>query len=38
MANSAVGSFNMYFPGQITVSYNPKGIDIFYINYFPILY
>jgi hypothetical protein len=36
MANSTKGPFSTYFPAQVTVSYNPKEISTFYINYFAI--
>jgi hypothetical protein len=35
---AATGSSNMYFPAQVTVSYDPKKTNAFYINYFRILY
>jgi hypothetical protein len=39
MANATTtGSFNMCFPAQIIVSYNPKEICTFTINYFSVLY
>jgi hypothetical protein len=38
MTNSTAGSFNMNFPTEDAVNYNPKEISTFYINYFLILY
>jgi hypothetical protein len=35
---AATGSLNMYFPTQVTVSYDPKKTNALYIKYFPILY
>jgi hypothetical protein len=32
-ANFAAGSINIYFPDRVTVSYNPKEISTFYVNY-----
>jgi hypothetical protein len=29
MVISTIGSFNMYFPAQVTVNYNPKEISTF---------
>jgi hypothetical protein len=38
MVNSTTGSFSIYFPPHVTVSYNPKEINTFYINCFCIVY
>jgi hypothetical protein len=33
-ANSTAGSFNMYCPAQVAVSYNPKDISTFSTDFF----